>query len=83
MARILESRLKEIDDIHITQPVQSNGLFIIIPRDIAEKVRKEYFFYPWDEMRSEYRLMTSWDTAEEDIDKFVLMLKKEIAGKML
>jgi len=27
---------------------------------------------------SEFRLMTSWDTTEKDIDNFVYLLKKEL-----
>jgi threonine aldolase len=78
MAAILADKLKGIKDIHITQKVQSNGIFVIIPHDVAERVRKEYFFYPWDESKSEYRLMCSWDTTEEDIDDFVKLLEKEL-----
>jgi threonine aldolase len=78
MAAILCDKLKEIENIQITQKVQSNGIFVIIPHDAAERVIKQYFFYPWDESRSEYRLMTAWDTTEEDIEKFVKLLKKEL-----
>lgn len=78
MAAVLADKLKEIKGIHITQKVQSNGIFVIIPHDAAEKVMKQYFFYSWDEIKSEYRLMCSWDTTEEDIDEFVKLLKKEL-----
>jgi threonine aldolase len=37
---------------------------------------KSYFFYSWDELTSEYRLMTSWDTTEDDIEDFVRLLKE-------
>jgi threonine aldolase len=78
MASIFAGKLKEIRQIKITQPVQSNGIFVIIPKNVAEKVMKHYFFYPWNEMTSEYRLMTSWDTTEEDIEEFVKLLKREL-----
>jgi threonine aldolase len=78
MAAILADKLKGIKYIHITQKVQANGIFVIIPHNVAERVRKEYFFYPWDENKSEYRLMTSWDTTEEDIVEFVRLLKMEL-----
>jgi threonine aldolase len=78
MARLLGERLKHISGITITQEVQSNGIFVIIPTEIAEKVRSHYFFYPWDEKRSEWRLMCSWDTEEKDIEEFVLLLKNEL-----
>ena len=80
MARLLEEKIRKLGRIHITQAVESNGVFAIIPKEIAEKVSKTYFFYPWNELISEYRLMTSWDTTEEDIDNFVALLKKELRG---
>jgi Threonine aldolase len=78
MAAILADKLKGINNILITQKVQANGIFVIMPHHVAERVRKEYFFYPWDEKKSEYRLMTSWDTTEEDILEFVRLLEKEL-----
>jgi threonine aldolase len=78
MATIMSERLQQIKEVHITQPVQSNGIFIIIPHDVAERMRNHYFFYPWNEKTSEYRLMTSWDTTEEDIDGFIALLKKKL-----
>jgi threonine aldolase len=74
MALILSKKIKSLNRIRITQLVQSNGVFAVIPGDVAEKVSKKYFFYPWNELTSEYRLMTSWDTKEEDIDDFVTLL---------
>lgn len=76
MARLLYDEVKEIKGLQITQKVQSNGIFVIIPHSVAEKLQKEYFFYPWNEETSEYRWMTSWDTTEEDIRNFVLLIEK-------
>lgn len=78
MASILEEKLKQVKNITITQKVESNGVFVIIPKAAAEKLMEHYFFYSWNETTSEYRLMTAWDTAEEDIEKFVSLLKKEL-----
>ena len=77
----LAEKLKDIPEVKITQKVQSNGVFVIMPKEVAEKVREHYFFYPWDEKRSEWRLMCSWDTKEEDIEEFVVLLKKELKSK--
>jgi len=62
--------MSEIRGVTITQKVESNGVFIIMPPDVAELIRKEYFFYPWNEQLSEYRLMTSWDTTSDDVNQF-------------
>lgn len=70
-AQKLYNGIKSIGGIEITQPVQSNALFLILPRKITEKLREKYFFYDWDESRNEVRLVCSWDTTEEDIHDFV------------
>jgi threonine aldolase len=80
MAHLLSEKLSRISKVRITQAVQSNGVFVIIPHDVAERVREKYFFYPWNEEISEYRLMTSWDTTEEDINEFIRLLQAEIKG---
>ncbi|HDP75595.1 MAG TPA: low specificity L-threonine aldolase [Bacteroidales bacterium] len=76
MAKLLAERVSKINGIKITQPVESNAVFAIIPSDLIPKLQKEYFFYVWDEERSEVRWMTSWDTSEEDIDRFCSLLEK-------
>jgi threonine aldolase len=81
MATMLAEQLEEIPEVKITQKVQSNGVFVIIPSEIAENMRGHYFFYPWDEKRSEWRLMCSWDTQEKDIEDFIILLKKELSLK--
>jgi threonine aldolase len=75
MAQLLCSELKDIEGVTITQKVQSNGVFVIIPAAVAEKLKDKYFFYTWNEKLSEYRLMTSWDTEEEDINDFIGLLR--------
>ncbi len=81
MARLLADKLRMIKEVQITQQVQSNGVFVIIPHSVAEKVMKKYFFYPWNEEISEYRLMTSWDTTEADIEEFIVLLNNELMKK--
>jgi threonine aldolase len=78
MAKLLYEQVKDIKGVQVTQPVQSNGVFVIIPHAVAENLQKQFFFYPWDEKRSEYRWMTSWDTTAEDIRNFVILIKEEL-----
>jgi threonine aldolase len=78
MAKLLYNKIKDLQGIKVTQAVQSNGVFVIIPKPVAENLRKQFFFYPWDEKKSEYRWMTSWDTSEDDIENFVALLKQEL-----
>ncbi len=75
MAKMLASELSSIPQVKITQSVDINGVFAIVPNEIIAQLQSEYFFYEWDEERSEVRWMTSWDTTEEDIKGFVKTLK--------
>lgn len=76
MAKLLEQEVKAIPQIKITQKVDANGIFAIVPREIVPKLQQEYFFYIWNEERSEVRWMTSFDTQKEDIYKFAALIKK-------
>lgn len=76
MARVLGSELEKVPGIKLTQPVESNGVFAIIPEKHIEALQKKYFFYVWDEEISECRFMASFDTTEEDIHDFVALVRK-------
>jgi threonine aldolase len=73
MAAYLAKKVEKIG-ITITQKVEANGIFAIIDDNIAETLKKEYFFYHWDEGKHEVRWMTSFDTTVEDIDNFCNVL---------
>ena len=75
MAQILAERVADIPQVTITQKVEANGIFAIIPKKIIYRLQEKFFFYIWNEERSEVRWMTSFDTMEEDIDEFIAQLK--------
>ncbi|MBN1949139.1 MAG: threonine aldolase, partial [Candidatus Cloacimonetes bacterium] len=76
MAQLLAEKVRDIPEIKITQKVQANGVFAIVPRELIAPLQQEYFFYVWDEKKSEVRWMTSFDTTEDDISGFVTSIKK-------
>ena len=75
MAQYLKSQIENIPQITITQKVQSNGIFAIVPGEIIEPLKEEYFYYMWDHEKNEVRWMTSFDTTKEDVDTFVAKIK--------
>jgi len=75
MARLLELEVLKIPAIQLTQNVEANGVFAIVPPAIIPQLQEKYFFYMWDEHRSEVRWMTSFDTQEEDIFQFAALIK--------
>ena len=76
MAKILESEVRKLKGVKITQKVEGNGVFAIVPKDLIPQLQQEYFFYTWNENRGEVRWMTSFDTTEEDILNFTELLRK-------
>jgi threonine aldolase len=70
MAKMLEQELKTIDLVKITQSVDANGIFALIPKHTIAELQKEHFFYIWNDHTSEIRLMCSFDTSEEDVKNF-------------
>ena len=75
MAQKLASGLGNSPYAKLTQRVQANGCFVLLPKALVSKLREHYFFYVWDEHTFECRLMTSWDTQESDIDGFLEKLE--------
>jgi threonine aldolase len=76
MAKKLEHGLREIPEIKITQAVDGNGVFAIIPKEITEALQEEMFFYVWNDRTNECRLMCSFDTKEEEIERFLEKAKE-------
>lgn len=78
MARLLAEELARIPKIRITQKVESNGVFAILPREFIPVLQKRYFFYVWNEEISEVRFMTSFDTTEKDIRDFMSLIRRTL-----
>ena len=77
MAKLLGEELIK-SGIDIVQPVEVNAVFAKLPKRIIEPLQKEMFFYVWNEDTNVVRLMTAFDTTEDDIKKFVELVKKYI-----
>jgi len=78
MARLLASELEKVPQITLTQAVEANGVFAIVPKQFIPQLQKKYFFYVWNEAISEVRLMCSFDTSEEDIHDFVGVVRRVV-----
>jgi threonine aldolase len=77
MARRLANGVRGEPGITITQPVEANAVFAILPPERIAALQEKFFFYVWDEQKHEVRWMTAWDTTEEDVDGFVGALRAE------
>ena len=78
MAQLLYNAVKDIPQVKVMYPVQVNGVFVKLPRNVWTELQKQYFFYDWDIDNDVVRWMCSFDTTEQDVENFVNALKKLI-----
>jgi threonine aldolase len=79
MATRLADAVRTIPGVTITQQVQANAVFAILPPDVTERLQKRFRFYTWNEHTGEVRWMCSFDTTEPDIDAFADAVREEMA----
>ncbi|MCU1527553.1 MAG: threonine aldolase [Frondihabitans sp.] len=80
MATRLADGLTELPGVTVTQAVDANAVFVILPQRAIEPVRAEHRFYDWNRATGEVRLMCSFDTTEADVDALVASVRREIAA---
>jgi threonine aldolase len=80
MARLLEKEISRIPGVKVVWKVEANGVFAQIPLHAIEKIKQQYFFYMWVEEESIVRWMCSFDTTEEDIQKFAKVVAEAVKG---
>jgi threonine aldolase len=78
MARRLAAAIDDVPGLRLTQQVQANGLFAVLPPDAIGRLQERFHFYVWDEKRGEVRWMCSFDTTEQDVDDFAEAIRKEL-----
>ncbi len=81
MAKLLEEKLTEIPGISLSRPVEANGVFAVMPADLIPKLQQHYFFHVWNEAQNEVRLMCSFDTTMDDVEKFVEAARTLLASQ--
>ena len=79
MAARLAAALEDVDGIRITQRVQANVVFAILPPAATEALQRDWGFYTWDELTGEVRWMCAHDTRAEDVDAFAEAIRDAVA----
>jgi len=83
MARRLAEAVENVDGVTLTQAVQANGVFAILPPGAAERLQEDFHFYFWDEHTREVRWMCAWDTREEDVDAFAEAIAEVVGASTM
>lgn len=79
MASTLAAGLRSIPDVEVVYPVEANAVFARLPRDAIGAAQREVFFYVWDEAESVVRLMCSYDTTVDDVERLVGAIRRSVA----
>jgi threonine aldolase len=84
MAARLAGAVRDIRGGELPRPVEANAVFAILPADVADRLRKRFRFYNWNEQvgggRVEVRWMCAFDTTEADVDAFAAALADEMSA---
>lgn len=80
MAQKLADGVRDLDGIRITQQVQANAVFVVLPPEVTARLQERFHFYTWNQVTGEVRWMCSWDTTEADVDAFVAAVREELSG---
>jgi threonine aldolase len=78
MAQLLAAELREIPQVAVTQPVEANAVFALLPRESIARIRQRFFFYVWNEQTCEVRLMCSFDTTEADVRELAVVVRQAV-----
>ncbi|PPG30897.1 threonine aldolase [Pseudoclavibacter sp. RFBG4] len=71
MAARLAAGIEGVDGCSVPLPRQANGVFAVLPGEVAERVSESYAFHTWDASRGLVRFLCSWDTTEHDVDALI------------
>ncbi|NLI63912.1 MAG: low specificity L-threonine aldolase [Bacteroidales bacterium] len=71
MAKLLYSKLVDFPQVRFCQKVESNQLFLIMPRPLIDYLHQNYGSFYVDERTNTIRLVTSFDTTIEDVETFI------------
>ncbi len=80
MAKRLAAAVQGTPGLLVTQPVEANAVFAVLPRRAIRELQERYYFYVWDEVADEVRWMTTFATTESEVDAFADDVRGAVAG---
>ncbi len=80
MAKRLAAAVQGTPGLLVTQPVEANAVFAVLPRRAIRALQEQYYFYVWDEATDEVRWMTTFATTEAEVDAFADAVRAAVAG---
>ena len=81
MTQLLAQLLQKIPGVQITQKVEANMVYAVIPNHCITRLQKQYYFHRFNERTCEVRLMCSFTTQPDDVRLFAEAIRKAMQGK--
>ena len=75
-AQEIAAIIKTIPHLKLSHEVQTNQIFFTAPFTWIPLIQEKIFCYVWDQFKNEIRLITSWNTSEDDINNLRLCLNE-------
>nr|WP_245325199.1 beta-eliminating lyase-related protein [Microbacterium amylolyticum] len=69
-----------VSGVTFTQKTEANAVFATLPAGAADRLREHVRFYDWNAEAREVRWLTSWDTTEADVDRFVDLIAQHCSS---
>ncbi len=87
MAQRLAKGAADIEGVKINQAVEVNAVFANLESEAIKRLQAWSYFYAWPPVevdstggsRSDVRWMTSFETTEQDVDRFIDAVAREVA----
>lgn len=76
MGSYLKEELRKCKSVKVQEGFKTNMIFANFDKKIIDKLQEEFGFYIIDEEANLVRLVTSFDTEKEDVDKFIKAIKE-------
>jgi threonine aldolase len=79
MAGLLADKVERLDGVRLARRPEVNAVFAYLPKQVIAVLQEWSFFWTWDEIAGEVRWMCSFDTTEDDVDRFVAGVETALA----
>ena len=78
ITKTLKEGLKDIPGVEVSNTLQSNQAFLVLPEDKVEALDEKFYFAINRDLgdKKEIRLVTSFQTTQAEMDAFVTCLKE-------
>ena len=75
-ARSLAERLQAFEELKLAAPVESNAVFVHVPKAWIKPLREQFFFYVWDNNTQLCRWMIGFDWTEQKTESLLKAIRE-------